>query len=86
MLYLSNPVTVEDSFESLGSLPPIQLSICKKYIIEEPQESAYDYFAGYKPHIDIVPPGSILTFANSTEAFWQEMDSRGERYRPGYKT
>jgi len=91
MLYLSNPVTIEDSFESLGSLPPIQLSICKKFVIREPPVLEIDltteYLEGFGVSpVETLPPGTIFTFANSTEAFWQEMDSRGEHYRPGFKT
>ncbi len=72
MLYLSNPVTIEESFESLSSLPPIQLSFCKPFLIVE--HSSKNMTAG-----------TILTFANSTEAFWQDMISRGERFRPKIK-
>jgi hypothetical protein len=94
MLYLSNPVTIEDSFESLSSLPPIQLSICKKFIIGEPKVQAIDttteyyYFDNPLPFGlgDNLPPGTILTFANTTEAFWGDMDFRGEHFRPGFKT
>jgi hypothetical protein len=87
MLYLSNPVTIEDSFESLSSLPPIQLSICSKFIIREPlidttTESLESY--GVSP-VETLPPGTIFTFANSAEEFWQDMDSRGEYIRPGFK-
>jgi hypothetical protein len=72
MLYLSSPVTIEDSFESLSSLPPIQLSICKRFLIRDPLE----------PSAKNMTTGTILTFANSTEAFWQDMVSRGEYFRP----
>ncbi len=91
MLYLSNPVTIEDSFESLSSLPPIQLSICKKFVISEPPVMEIDPITEYLEYIganpvETLPPGTILTFANSTRAFWQDMDSRGEYFRPGFKT
>ncbi len=69
MLYLSNPVTIEESFESLSSLPPIQLSFCKPFLIVEPSSKS-------------MTAGTILTFANSTEEFWQDMVSRGEHFRP----
>ncbi len=69
MLYLSNPVTIEESFESLSSLPPIQLSFCKPFLIVEPSPIS-------------MTPGTILTFANSTEAFWQDMISRRQYFRP----
>jgi hypothetical protein len=90
MLYLSNPVTIEDSFESLSSLPPIQLSICKKFVIGEPLvkeiNTNTDYYGSYFPPGETsLPPGTILTFANSAEEFWQDMDSRGEHYRLGFK-
>jgi hypothetical protein len=75
MLYLSNPVTIEESFESLSSLPPIQLSICKRFLIKEPLE----------PSTKRRTAETILTFANSTEAFWQDMESRGEYFRPKIK-
>ena len=75
MLYLSNPVTIEESFESLSSLPPIQLSICKRFLIKEPLE----------PSTKRRTAGTVLTFANSTEAFWQDMVSRGEHFRPKIK-
>ncbi len=91
MLYLSNPVTVEDSFERLSSLPPIQLSICKKFVIGEPlvkdtgsDINYFDVFGGNL--LETLPPGTIFTFANSSEEFWQDMDSRREKYRPGFKT
>ncbi len=93
MLYLSNPVTIEDSFESLSSLPPIQLSICTKFTIGEPpvmetvMATAYLELEGFGvPPVEILPPGTIFTFANTTEAFWQDMDLRGEYFRPGFKT
>jgi hypothetical protein len=69
ILYLSNPVTIEESFESLSSLPPIQLSLCKPFLIVEPSTISRT-------------PGTILTFANSTEAFWQDMVSRRQYFRP----
>jgi hypothetical protein len=101
MLYLSNPVIVEDSFESLSSLPPIQLSICKKFIVGEPLVenlvSATNYLEGLNADkednilfpnylkVNKLPPATILPFANSTAAFWQDMDSREEHYRPRFK-
>ncbi len=91
MLYLSNPLTIEDSFESLSSLPPIQLSICKTFVIGEPPVMEIDltteYLEGFGvTSVKTFPPGTILTFANSTEAFWKDMDSRQEYFRPGFKT
>jgi hypothetical protein len=90
MRYLSNPVTVEDSFESLSSLPPIQLSICTKFVVGEPlvEELVSDtnYFEVFGGNlVETLPPGTIFTFANSSEEFWQDMDSRREHYRPGLK-
>jgi hypothetical protein len=89
MLYLSNPVTIEDSFESLGSLPPIQLSICTKFVIGEPLvnkiDTTTDDYTLHSP-AETLPPGTIFTFANSAEEFWQDMDSRREYFRPGFKT
>jgi len=88
--YLSKPVIVEDSFESLSSIPPIQLSICKKFTIGEPLEplAPLKTSTDYYDTVDIpagtnigLPPGTIFTYANSTEAFWLDMDSRGEKFR-----
>jgi hypothetical protein len=62
-------VTIEESFESLSSLPPIQLSICKPFLIVETSSKS-------------MSTGTILTFANSTEEFWQGMVSRREYFRP----
>jgi hypothetical protein len=90
MLYLSNPVIIEDSFESLSSLPPIQLSICKRFIIREPLIEEFntdsEYFGTMFNEAEVIqlPPGTILTFANSTEAFWQDMESRREDFRPRF--
>ena len=33
--YLAKPVMVEDQFVNLDSLPPIQLSICKKFLVSK---------------------------------------------------
>jgi hypothetical protein len=90
MLYLSNPVTIEDSFESLSSLPPIHLSICKRFIIRDPLIEEFNTDSEYfgtmfnEAKVNELPPGTILTFANSTEAFWQDMESRGEDFRPRF--
>jgi hypothetical protein len=87
MRYLSNPVTIEDSYESLSSLPPIQLSICKRFLIWEPLIEDLSVEAGFYPMVEdsvpdnSIPRGTILTFANSSEEFWHDMVTRKEYFR-----
>ena len=68
--YLATPVRVEDQFVSLGSLPPIQLSLCKVFNIDPSNNSLV-------PATD----GTVPIFANSTETFWRELATRGVSFR-----
>ena len=82
--YLANPLMVEQEFVSIASLPPIQLSICKKFTVGEPEvmpaENEYDEYNPWAKNF-IPSRGSIIyPFANSTEEFWQEMQSRRAKF------
>ncbi len=84
--YLSQPVTVQEEFVSLKALPPVQLSVCKKFTIyKQPATKPIDFSEFmlddvYEPSSS-VPLGSILTFGNSSKEFWQGMAARWEHYR-----
>ena len=97
--FLSKPLMVEQDFVSISSLPPIQMSICKKFTIGEPKvvemiDAPYEYAPAYDDgdyghHVDLPifensflqPAGTIYTFSNSAEEFWQDMASRYELFR-----
>jgi hypothetical protein len=84
--YLSQPVTVQEEFVSLKALPPVQLSVCKKFTIyKQPAPKPIDFSEFMLDDVyeasSSVPLGSILTFGNSSEEFWQGMASRWEHYR-----
>ena len=71
-LYLAQPIRVEEQFVSLAKLPPIQLSICKIFGIDQPADATRNSSTGTVP-----------TFANSTEAFWSRLSARGESFQLG---
>jgi len=86
--YLANPLMVEQEFVSIASLPPIQLSICKKFTVVGPEVIAgvykYDeYNQSIKEYIPL-HESIIYPFANSPEEFWQgrrEKKSRREKFQ-----
>jgi hypothetical protein len=84
--YLAQPVRVEDQFVPLTSLPPVQLSVCRRFSLA-PEEEEFvppadsSYYDVALPSSFQLPGGTITAFANSSAAFWQGLQARGESYR-----
>ena len=94
--YLAQPVRVEEKLVSVAELPPIQLSICKIFGIDDPADpivvdqpaNTFNLFADeYDEVIESpqdtsnLPTGTVPIFANNTADFWNKLDKRGESYQ-----
>ena len=88
--YLAQPVRVEEQFVKVTDLPPIQLSICKIFSIDQPSsnaplESQFTYYdeVSVSDEFSLSTEGTMPIFSNSSAAFWRTLDDRWEKYHLG---
>jgi hypothetical protein len=79
--YLAEPVRVEEQFVNIDTLPPIQLSICKKISIN-PRDKVLAINFNFETYVEPetrLP--SMLTY--SRETFWANLSADGEYFQLG---
>ena len=85
--FVSKPHKMSTSYEALEDIPPTAISVCYVLKVTDCSESSntfsifdYSYYDYYDDDADDCTwkNGEIGSFGNSTDAFWNEVESRGE--------